>query len=219
MVVWMETFLGRSLEKQWEKSPFKAPCESQQWQHWAELTDLILCIWNWREAFSQVGGKSPPVSQGSGTKLFPSIRTKWYCSDRIKHKFWETLLFSAYQSTTAYHCENITHYKVSWDTSQSVKSILRYFSTIFSGTCSEHSRCGKRLQNSAWALKSSAGCLPVIALKRAQREKEKRKWVRTVFSQVLGHWQARVGLLVYFFIGCMQWGRLWNGFATLFQLY
>lgn len=82
---------------------------------------------------------------------------------------------------------------MSWDTSQSVQSILRYF-TIFSGTCSENSRCGKRLQNSVWALKSSAGCLPVIALKRAQREKEKRKWAKSVFSLVLGHWQA---ILVY----------------------
>lgn len=98
-----------------------------------------------------------------------------------------------FQSTAAYNCENITCYKVSWDTSQSVQSILRYF-TIFSGTCSENSRCGKRLQNSVWALKSSAGCLPVIALKRAQREKEKRKWAKTVFSLVLGHWQA---ILVY----------------------
>lgn len=82
---------------------------------------------------------------------------------------------------------------MSWDTSQSAQSILRYF-TIFSGTCSENSRCGKRLQNSVWALKSSAGCLPVIALKRAQREKEKRKWAKSVFSLVLGHWQA---ILVY----------------------
>lgn len=43
----------------------------------------------------------------------------------------------------------------------------------FPGTCSEQSRCGKRLKNSALTLKS-AGYPPVIALKRAQREKEKR---------------------------------------------
>lgn len=139
--------------------------------------------------------------------------------DRIKNKFWETtLLFSAYQSTAAYNCENITCYKVPWDTSQSVKSILRYFSIIFSGTCSEHSRCGKRLQNSAWWALKSAGCLPVIVLKRAQREREKRKLVKTIFSLVLGHWQAIPGLLLFFFFPTCMWGSLWKSFATLFQL-
>lgn len=154
-----------------------------------ELKGSFLPGW-WQKSICLSGLRDQTLSRNKDQEMLQCT----FPGDRIKHK----LLFSAYQSTAAYHCENITYYKVSWGTSRSVKSVLRHFSTIFSGTCSEHSRCGERLQNSAWALKSSAGCPPVIALKRAQRVKEKRKWLKTLFSLILGHWQAIVGLLVYF---------------------